>query len=43
MKFTKMQGAGNDFVVIESKHHLDWSKMAMKIATVIMASALTAY
>ncbi len=26
-----MQGAGNDFVVIESKHHRDWSKMAIKM------------
>jgi diaminopimelate epimerase len=32
MKFTKMQGAGNDFVVIESKNtENDWSKMAIKM------------
>ena len=31
MKFTKMQGAGNDFVVIESKNNRDWSKLAIKM------------
>jgi len=32
MKFTKMQGAGNDFVVIESKNRrFDWSKLAIEI------------
>ena len=31
MKFTKMQGAGNDFVVIESKNNRDWSKLALKM------------
>jgi diaminopimelate epimerase len=30
MKFTKMQGAGNDFVVIESKNtRFDWCKLAI--------------
>jgi diaminopimelate epimerase len=31
MEFTKMQGAGNDFVVIESENNLDWSKLAIKM------------
>lgn len=32
MKFTKMQGAGNDFVVIESKNtRLDWPKLAREM------------
>jgi diaminopimelate epimerase len=31
MKFTKMQGAGNDFVVIESKNDSDWSKLAIEM------------
>ena len=26
-----MQGAGNDFVVIESKNNRDWSKLAIKM------------
>ncbi|MDD5288307.1 MAG: diaminopimelate epimerase [Dehalococcoidales bacterium] len=32
MKFTKMQGAGNDFVVIDSEQNRrDWSKLAVKM------------
>ncbi|MFC1961753.1 diaminopimelate epimerase [Chloroflexota bacterium] len=32
MKFTKMQGTGNDFVLIESSNnHQDWSKIAITI------------
>ena len=31
MKFTKMQGAGNDFVVIESKNNSNWSKLAIEM------------
>jgi diaminopimelate epimerase len=32
MKFTKMQGAGNDFVVVKPQNtHRDWSKLAMEI------------
>ena len=31
MKFTKMQGAGNDFVVIESNNNRDWPKLAVKM------------
>jgi len=39
MKFTKMQGAGNDFCVIESKNNRDWSKLALKCATATMVLA----
>ena len=32
MKFTKMQGAGNDFVVVYANHnHRDWSELAIKM------------
>jgi diaminopimelate epimerase len=31
MDFTKMQGAGNDFVVIQSKTNRDWSELAVKM------------
>jgi diaminopimelate epimerase len=32
MEFTKMQGAGNDFVVIDANHsRRDWSKLAVKM------------
>ena len=32
MEFTKMQGAGNDFVVIDANHsRRDWSKLAAKM------------
>jgi len=29
MNFTKMQGAGNDFIVVEANYEKDWSQMAI--------------
>ena len=35
MEFTKMQGAGNDFVVIDVNHsRRNWSKLAVKMCRV---------
>ena len=31
MNFTKMQGAGNDFVVVEAEENRDWSKLARAV------------
>jgi diaminopimelate epimerase len=31
MEFTKMQGAGNDFVVVQSKINRDWAPLALKM------------